>query len=228
MNERFAFDLERCGAASAGAGGKAGATAPTLRIAGADEAGRGCLAGPLVTAGVCFDYSAWTGDDFAALDALTDSKRLSEAAREGLYVQVLRRARRVVVVARSSSAIDERGLQVCNVEALGEALEGAHEGACVALVDGFALPGCGVAHEAVIGGDLRSAAVAAASVIAKVTRDRVMHRLHERYPQYGFDRHVGYATAYHQEMITLHGVCPLHRLSFDAVSFRQLGLGLGE
>ena len=226
MNERFVFDLERCGVAAAGA--PAPAAAPGLVVAGADEAGRGCLAGPLVTAGVCFDYAGWADDDFVALDDLTDSKRLSEAARERVCREVLRRARRVVVVARSSAAIDERGLHVCNLEALAEALEGVREEACVALVDGFALPACTVPHEAVVGGDLRSAAVAAASVVAKVTRDRVMRRLHERYPQYGFDRHVGYATAYHQEMITLHGVCPLHRVSFDAVSYRQLGLELVE
>ncbi len=88
------------------------------------------------------------------------------------------------------------------------------------------MPDCTVPHEALIGGDTRSAAVAAASVIAKVTRDRVMLRLDAQYPAYGFARHVGYATAQHQEMITLHGVCHLHRRSFDAVSYRQLGLGV--
>ena len=219
MNERFAFDLQRCAAETGG-----------RLVAGADEAGRGCLAGPIVAAGVCFDYAAWGDDDFAALAALTDSKRLAAAAREALYHEVLLRARRVVVVARSSAAIDERGLQVCNLEALGDALAGARQAAgalrCVALVDGFALPRCAIAHEAVVGGDGRSAVIAAASIVAKVTRDRVMRRLHERYPRYGFDRHMGYATAYHQEMITRHGVCPLHRLSFDAVSYRQLGLTL--
>jgi ribonuclease HII len=219
VNDRFAFDLERCAAATGG-----------LVVAGADEAGRGCLAGPIVAAAVCFDYATWRDDDFAAMGALTDSKQLAEPVRDALYREVLRRARRVVVVARSSAAIDECGLQVCNLEALGEALEGARraagEAACVALVDGFALPACEVGHEAVIGGDGRSAAIAAASVVAKVTRDRVMRRLHEQYPQYGFDRHVGYATAFHQEMITVHGVCPLHRRSFDAVSYRQLGLTL--
>jgi len=220
VNERFAFDLERC-AATAG-----------RRVAGADEAGRGSLAGPIVAAAVCFDYSSWRDDDFAALAALTDSKKLAPATRDSLYREVLRRARRVVVVARSSAAIDEHGLQVCNLEALSEALGGAcaerGDVSCVALVDGFALPHCAVGHEAVIGGDGRSAAVTAASVVAKVTRDRVMRRLHEYYPQYGFDRHVGYATAFHQEMITRHGVCPLHRRSFDAVSYRQLGLSFGE
>ena len=221
MNERFAFDLERCGVATAGG-------AKTLSVVGADEAGRGCLAGPLVSAGVCFDYAGWTDTDFAALDRLTDSKRLTEAAREQLCAEVLRRARRVVVVARSNTAIDEHGLHVCNLEALAKALEGARTEACVALVDGFALPACSVPHEAVVGGDRRSAAIAAASVIAKVTRDRVMRRLHDCYPQYGFDRHVGYATAHHQKMITVHGVCPLHRLSFESVSYRQLGLELAE
>lgn len=216
MNERFAFDLERC------------ATSAGRSVAGADEAGRGCLAGPIVAAAVCFDYAPWTDDDFAALSALTDSKRLAAPTRDALYPEVLRRARRVVVVARSSAAIDECGLQVCNLEALGEALEGACDPDGVAFVDGFALPGCAVAHEALVGGDLRSAAIAAASVVAKVTRDRVMRRLHEQYPQYGFDRHVGYATAFHQEMITVHGVCPLHRRSFDAVSYRQLGLSFEQ
>jgi ribonuclease HII len=221
VNERFAFDLERCAAAEPGAD----ATADRL-VTGADEAGRGCLAGPIVTAAVCFDYAAWTDADFLALDALTDSKRLAGLVREALLPEVLRRARRVVVAARSSAAIDEHGLQRCNLEALEEALAGACGSSPVALVDGFSLPGCALAHEAVVGGDGRSAAIAAASIVAKVTRDRVMRRLHERYPAYGFDRHMGYATAFHQEMITLHGVCPLHRLSFDAVSYRQLGLDL--
>ncbi len=216
MNERFAFDLERCSAA------------PGLVVAGADEAGRGCLAGPLVAAAVCFDYAAWTERDYEALAALTDSKRLSEAVREVLYGQILRRVRRAVVVARSSAAIDEHGLHACNLEALSTALEGVAGGGCLALVDGFALPACACPYEAVVGGDGRSAVIAAASVLAKVTRDRVMRRLHERYPVYGFDRHVGYATAFHQDMITAHGVCPLHRRSFDAVSYRQLGLSLDD
>ena len=219
MNERFAFDLERCAAAQARGGASTG-----VLVTGADEAGRGCLAGPIVTAAVCFDYAAWTDADFLALDPLTDSKRLAEPVREALFREVLGRARRVVVAARSSAAIDEHGLHRCNLEALEEALAGACGSSPVALVDGFALPGCAVAHEALVGGDGRSAAVAAASIVAKVTRDRVMRRLHERYPAYGFDRHVGYATPFHQEMITAHGVCPLHRLSFDAVSYRQLGL----
>ncbi len=213
MNERFAFDLER--------GGRG-------LVAGADEAGRGCLAGPLVAAAVCFDYAALTDADFEALRRLNDSKQLSRGQREVLYGLVLARARQVAVVACSAASIDERGLHPCNLAALGAALECLDPRPATAFTDGFAAPGCTVPHEAVIGGDTRSAAVAAASIVAKVTRDRVMVRLHEEFPAYGFARHVGYATAEHQEMITLHGVCHLHRLSFDAVSYRQLGLTFGE
>jgi len=210
MNARFAFDLERGGGL----------------VAGADEAGRGCLAGPLVAAAVCFDYAALTDADFEALERLNDSKRLTREARETLYGIVIGRARQVAVVACSAPSIDERGLHRCNLRALGAALECLEPRPDRAFVDGFAVPDCTVPHEALIGGDTRSAAVAAASVIAKVTRDRVMRRLDEQYPAYGFARHVGYATAEHQEMITRHGVCHLHRRSFDAVSYRQLGLGV--
>jgi ribonuclease HII len=214
VNERFAFDLERCGAAASGG----------HLVAGADEAGRGSLAGPLVAAAVCFDYEGWTNRDYRALDALTDSKQLAEELRESLYEEVIARAKRVAVVAFSPASIDERGLHICNLRALGAALEALRVKPAVAFTDGFPVAGCALEHEALIGGDGRSAAIAAASVVAKVTRDRVMHALHERYPAYGFEHNVGYATPFHQEMITRHGVCELHRLSFDAVSYRQLGL----
>jgi len=210
VNPRFAFDLERGGGL----------------VAGADEAGRGCLAGPLVAAAVCFDYAALNAADFEALERLNDSKQLTREAREALFGAVLARARQVAVVACSAASIDERGLHRCNLRALGAALECLEPRPDRAFTDGFAVPDCTVAHEALVGGDTRSAAVAAASVVAKVTRDRVMLRLDEEYPAYGFARHVGYATAEHQEMITLHGVCRLHRRSFDAVSYRQLGLGV--
>jgi len=211
VNERFAFDVARAGRDT---------------LAGADEAGRGCLAGPLVAAAVCFDYSAFDAAAFDALDALHDSKKLTPARRATLYVEILRRARQVVVVCCSPGTIDREGLHRCNLASLAGAVEGISPAASITLVDGFRLPGCGVPHEAVVGGDARSAAIAAASVIAKVTRDRVMHRLHAAHPQYGFDRHVGYATRVHQEAILAHGVCELHRLSFASVAYRQLGLTL--
>jgi ribonuclease HII len=211
VNERFAFDIARAGRAT---------------LAGADEAGRGCLAGPLVAAAVCFDYSALDATDFDALDGLHDSKKLTPARRATLYGEVLRRARQVVVVCSSPGTIDREGLHHCNLGSLAGAVEGISPSPAVTLIDGFRLPVCRVPHEAVVGGDGRSAAIAAASVIAKVTRDRVMHRLHATHPCYGFDRHVGYATRVHQEAIVAYGVCELHRLSFASVAYRQLELAL--
>lgn len=213
MNERFAFDLAAAGAEDAA-------------VAGADEAGRGCLAGPLVAAAVCLDYAALGERDFEALDRLEDSKRLAPARREALYVEIMGRARQVVVVCCSAGTIDRVGLHRCNLGTLAAAVERLEPAPATVLIDGFALPSCRRPHQAVVGGDHRSAAIAAASIVAKVTRDRVMHTLHRAYPQYGFDRHVGYATAGHQAAIVAHGVCELHRLSFNSVAYQQLGLTL--
>ena len=211
MNERFAHDIEQ------GGGGP---------VAGADEAGRGCLAGPIVAAAVAFDFAGWSDGDFAALDTLDDSKKLTRAGREELYGGVLDRAARVAVVSCSPASIDGRGLHVCNLYALGRALTmlGPIEGP--AFVDGFPLKECAVPHEALVGGDGRSAAVAAASIVAKVTRDRLMIALHERYPQYGFDEHVGYSCPAHRQAIIANGVCELHRMSFASVAYQQLDLAL--
>jgi ribonuclease HII len=213
VNERFAFDLDLAGRAT---------------VAGADEAGRGCLAGPLVAAAVCFDYAALDDADLAALDGLHDSKKVPKARRAALYVEILRRARQVVIVCCSAGTIDREGLHRCNLDALARAVEGIAPQPAFTLIDGFVLPGCSRAHRAVVGGDGRSAAIAAASVVAKVTRDRLMLRLHDVHPQYGFDRHVGYATAMHRDAIMAYGVCELHRLSFASVAYRQLGLTFME
>ena len=209
MNERFAYDLDQAGQAT---------------MAGADEAGRGCLAGPLVAAAVCFDYATLGEADWAALEGLDDSKRLTRPRREALYEEILRRARQVVVVECSAGTIDRDGLNRCNLALLGRALECMEPEPSVALVDGFRLPGCRREHRAVVRGDHLSASVAAASVIAKVTRDRVMLRLHGSFPQYGFDRHVGYATVGHRRAIEEHGVCVHHRLSFASTAYAQLDL----
>ena len=213
MNERFAFDL-----AAAGADGAA--------VAGADEAGRGCLAGPIAAAAVCLDYAVLGEADLAALSGLDDSKRLTRPRREALYHEIVRLARQVVVVVFSPATIDRDGLHRCNLRGLARAIERLDPAPDVALVDGFRLPECAREHRAVVGGDRLSAAVAAASIVAKVTRDRVMCGLHETYPMYGFDRHVGYATAVHQEAICEHGVCELHRLSFASTAYQQFGLGV--
>jgi len=211
--ERFLFDRERAAAAGVSI------------VGGADEAGRGALAGPLVAAAVAFDYGRWRDDDEAALAALDDSKRLDRRCREELYGEILCRARRVVCVARAPSAIDGHGLHVCNLEALAEALRRLDVGRCVLLVDGLTPAEGAPPCEVVIGGDHLSAAVAAASVIAKVTRDRVMRHLHELYPEWGFADHVGYATESHHAAIAAHGLCVLHRRSFRSVAYRQLELG---
>ena len=208
-NERFAFDLKLVGRGT---------------LAGADEAGRGCLAGPLVAAAVCFDYASFDDADFAALDDLNDSKRLTPERRDELYSLVLSRARQAVVVACAPGTIDKRGLHVCNLASLARAIEAIEPAPDVALVDGFALRECARPHEAVVGGDGLSAGIAAASIVAKVTRDRLMATLHERFPEYGFDHHVGYATEVHHDAILEHGVCELHRMSFASVAYQQLGL----
>lgn len=133
-----------------------------------------------------------------------------------------------MVLSCSAETIDRRGLHVSNLATLSHALEGVVPLPAVALVDGFALPDCTLPHEAVVGGDRLSAAIAAASVVAKVARDRLMVHLHERYPQYGFDSHVGYATARHRAAIAEHGVCAVHRRSFSSVAYHQLGLDVSE
>ena len=193
-------------------------------LAGADEAGRGCLAGPLVAAAVCFDYASFTDREFEALDDLNDSKRLTRERRGELYSVVLSVARQVVVTACAPATIDRRGLHVCNLRSLARAIEAITPAPALALVDGFALKECRSPHQAVIGGDGLSAGIAAASIVAKVTRDRLMATLHERFPEYGFDHHVGYATEVHHDAILEHGVCELHRMSFASMAYQQLGL----
>jgi ribonuclease HII len=190
-------------------------------LAGADEAGRGCLAGPLVAAAVTLDYDRLST---RVLAGLTDSKLLRPAFREELYGRLLVVAARVVVVAVSPESIDRRGLHVCNLAALASSLELLGAGYDLALVDGFDLRRPDLRAEALVRGDRRSAAIAAASVVAKVTRDRLMRLVHSWHPEYGFDRHMGYGTREHRQVIRGLGVCPLHRLSFAGVGNPQLAL----
>jgi ribonuclease HII len=195
-------------------------------VAGADEAGRGCLAGPLVAAAVLLDYEELTHADRRALAGLHDSKQMSAERREEIYPSVLGAAARVSVVVRCVRGIDKRGLHVTNLEALAGALERLEPpaGATTCLVDGFSLPGCRVAHRAVIEGDGTSAAIAAASVLAKVTRDRYMCAAAGEHPGWGFEEHVGYSTPDHREAIGRIGISPLHRRSFQSVAYSQLEL----
>jgi ribonuclease HII len=194
-------------------------------VAGADEAGRGCLAGPLVAAAVLIDYESLSHSDRRALAGLHDSKQMTEERRLEMFPSVLRAAERVCVVIRSAAGIDRRGLHNTNIEALANALERLAPGEdAISLVDGFSLPRCTVPHRRVVGGDATSAAIAAASVIAKVTRDRYMCEAALEHPGWGFEEHVGYSTPEHRAAIDRLGISPLHRRSFQSVAYTQLGL----
>jgi ribonuclease HII len=194
-------------------------------VAGADEAGRGCLAGPLVAAAVLFDQERIRREDIRALAALNDSKLQTPAMRAELYPVILRIAARVSIVSRCAPGIDARGLHVTNLAALREALCNVASDGVLCLSDGFALGEIGYDHRAVIKGDSTSAAIAAASVLAKETRDRYMRRVDSRNPGFGFAQHVGYASPEHRSAIQRLGVTPLHRMSFQSAAYQQLSLG---
>jgi ribonuclease HII len=196
-------------------------------VAGADEAGRGCLAGPLVAAGVLFDYEALGLRDVRSLSALNDSKQHTAQAREELYPLVMRSAARVVVVSRCVRGIDSRGLHKTNLAALRDALRGVSSGIeaeVLCLVDGFSVPTFERPQRAIVNGDATSAAIAAASIVAKVTRDRYMHHADAQHPGWSFAEHVGYSTPVHREAILRQGVSPLHRMSFQSLAYQQLAL----
>jgi ribonuclease HII len=193
-------------------------------VAGADEAGRGCLAGPLVAAAVLFDHDRLTLSDLRAISATNDSKQHTAEMREELYPRVLRVASRVAVTSRCVRGIDERGLHKTNLAALSDVLRRvACEGA-LCLSDGFPVPPTGFEQRPVVGGDAMSASIAAASVIAKVSRDRFMQRMEDAYPGWEFATHVGYSTPEHRAAIEKLGVSPLHRLSFQSMAYQQLAL----
>jgi len=193
-------------------------------VAGADEAGRGCLAGPLVAAAVLFDIEALTLSQRRALTALNDSKQHTPEMREALYPVVLRTAKKAVVVSRCVRGIDDRGLHVTNLAALRDALLRVARPDGICLTDGFPVPDFGFEQRAVINGDAQSAAIAAASILAKVSRDRFMKRVAELHPHWDFASHVGYSTPEHRAAIEEHGVSPLHRLSFQSLAYQQLAL----
>ena len=193
-------------------------------MAGADEAGRGSLAGPLVAAAVLFDLERLTLSERRALCRLNDSKQHTPEGREELYPLVLRAAARSTIVSRCVRGIDARGLHVTNLEALRSALQSVAREGAVCLVDGFRLRDFGFEQRAVIDGDCRSAAIAAASVLAKVTRDRYMRRAAERHPGWEFETNVGYSTPEHRAAIRANGISPIHRLSFQSIAYQQLAL----
>jgi ribonuclease HII len=194
-------------------------------VAGADEAGRGCLAGPLVAAAVLFDLARIGPAEVRALGALNDSKQHVPESRARLFPVILRTAAKVAIVSRCAPGIDARGLHVTNLAALHDALRKVACEGSICLSDGFPVAPLEFDQLAVIGGDGRSAAIAAASVIAKETRDRYMRRADVAHPGWEFANHVGYATPEHRDAIERLGMSPLHRRSFQSIAYQQLALG---
>lgn len=174
-------------------------------VAGADEAGRGALAGPLVAAAVVLAHP---------VPGLNDSKQLTPAQRDRLFDAILEGGHTVSVAWVDAESIDRWGIQQANLMALAQAASGLTPAAAFVLVDGFALPGFPAPHRKVIGGDRRSQSVAAASIVAKVTRDRAMAALDAEFHGYGFARHKGYGTRDHVAALNRLGPSPVHRRSF--------------
>jgi len=177
------------------------------RIAGVDEAGRGPLAGPVVAAAVMLPPRC-------RLPGLADSKLLTAPARERLYHLLQRRAICIGVAAVDAQTVDRINVLQATFRAMREAILQLRPVPTLALVDGHPLPEAPVPQQNIIGGDRRCGSIAAASIVAKVVRDHIMDELHERYPDYGFREHKGYATPGHLAQLTALGPCPEHRMSF--------------
>src|ERR671936_2776756 len=188
-------------------------------VAGADEAGRGPLAGPLVVAGVLLDYACLRDHRVRPLAFLNDSKQCTETQREELFRAVVGCAERIAVHVIPPREIDENGLHRSNLAGLRAILHALSPPAEACLVDGFRLGPTAPAHQAVVDGDEKSAAIAAASIVAKVTRDRVMRRMDAIFPHYGFSSHVGYITPGHSRIVRERGPSNIHRRSFQALCY---------
>ena len=185
-------------------------------VAGVDEVGRGACAGPLVVAACVLGPSRL--ESFAALD---DSKKLTEKSRERLFPLIRRYALAYHVVFIPSTEVDRRGVHVANIEGMRRAVAGLSVRPGYVLSDGFRVPGLAVPSLPVIGGDAAAACIAAASVLAKVSRDRLMVAMENDHPGYGFAMHKGYSTAAHSAALNALGPCPEHRYSF--INVRRVG-----
>ena len=195
-----------------------GMAEPAVLVAGVDEAGRGPLAGPVAVAAVVFDPAR------PRINGLDDSKQLNAARRELLYSRIVERALAWRVVLVEVEEIDRLNIYHATMLGMRLAVEGVAHVAGLARIDGNALPkGLPCRGETLIGGDRLDRAIMAASIVAKVTRDRLMKQLHEQHPQYGFDVHKGYSTPFHLAALAEHGPCPHHRRSFAPVR-RALGV----
>lgn len=179
-------------------------------VAGVDEAGRGPLAGPLVVAAVILPA-------FPRIKGLNDSKKLTEIQREKLFPLIKKTALSASIIVVEPAEIDELNIFGATMKAMKDAIHKLKVKPDLALIDGNQKPRSHCTEMAVVKGDTKSAAIMAASVLAKVTRDRIMLQLHEQYPNYGFDIHKGYAVQQHLEMLEKWGPCPSHRRSYEPI-----------
>ena len=180
-------------------------------VAGVDEAGRGPLAGPVVAAAVILPPEL-------SLPGLRDSKKMSPALREILYDQIIEKCTGFGIGQVDERTIDEINILQAALLAMKKAVEQLPAPPDMLLIDGNRGIECDVNQKTIIGGDDASLSIAAASVLAKVTRDRLMERYHQQYPQYEFSRHKGYGTRLHRERIQQYGPCPIHRKTFRGVA----------
>ena len=186
------------------------ATLVATLVAGVDEAGRGPLAGPVVVAAVILD-------PLQTIDGLDDSKRLDERRREALFPLIRQRALAWSVIEIPAAEIDRINILQATLLGMRQAVEQLSVSPGLVLIDGNRLPPLPCAARAIVGGDGLEPAISAASILAKVTRDRIMREWHHRYPQYGFDRHKGYGTPEHLRSLSRFGPCEIHRRSFAPV-----------
>ena len=182
-------------------------------LAGVDEAGRGACAGPLVIASVILH------DPFAEdLAAVRDSKDVSEKEREVLYELLIQKAAAISTLIVPAAEVDSRGVHAANLDGMRRAVQGLTITPAYVLTDGYAIDGLGIANLAVWKGDQVAHCISAASIIAKVTRDRIMRELDTSFPEYGFAKHKGYITASHTKALNAHGPCIEHRRSFSNIA----------
>jgi ribonuclease HII len=182
-------------------------------LAGVDEAGRGACAGPLVIASVILH------DPFAQdLAAVRDSKDVSENEREDLYELLIQKAAAISTIIVAPAEVDSRGVHAANLDGMRRAVQGLSITPAYVLTDGYAIDGLGIANLAVWKGDQVAHCISAASIIAKVTRDRIMRELDTTFPEYGFAKHKGYITAAHTKALNAHGPCIEHRRSFSNIA----------
>lgn len=183
-------------------------------VCGIDEAGRGPLAGDVFAAAVVFDEGV-------VIDGINDSKKLTEKKREALFDEIISKARAYCIASASVEEIERLNILQADFLAMQRAYNGLGLKAGLVLVDGNQLPDLDAHTRYVIKGDAKSASIAAASILAKVSRDRYMKQMAEKYPQYGFEKHKGYGTKAHYAAVDEYGLCEIHRKSFFKKYFEK-------